>query len=255
MSVAAAETGRRTAPNLGVLLAVLGVVYGDIGTSPLYAFKASFAMFGDVPVSTAEIMGILSLIFWSLVLVVTIKYVMLIMRADNKGEGGILALMALAQRVSVGARTKRALALIGIAGACLFFGDGVITPAISLLAAVEGLEVSAPSLSQYVLPISAVVILVLFAMQFRGTGNIGRVFGPVMAAWFLVIGLLGLAEIVGHPYVLLAVSPTYAVALCVQYKALAFVVLGSVVLCVTGAEALYADMGHLGARPIRLAWA
>jgi len=254
MSVAAAETGRRTAPNLGVLLAVLGVVYGDIGTSPLYAFKASFAMFGDVPVSTAEIMGILSLIFWSLVLVVTIKYVTLIMRADNKGEGGILALMALAQRVSVGARMKRALALIGIAGACLFFGDGVITPAISVLSAVEGLEVSAPSLTQYVLPISAVVILVLFAMQFRGTGNIGRVFGPVMALWFLVIGLLGLIEIVQHPYVLLAISPTYAVALCVQYKMLAFVVLGAVVLCVTGAEALYADMGHFGAQPIRMTW-
>ncbi|HST76796.1 MAG TPA: potassium transporter Kup [Acetobacteraceae bacterium] len=254
MSVAAAETGRRTAPNLGVLLAVLGVVYGDIGTSPLYAFKASFAMFGDVPVSTAEIMGILSLIFWSLVLVVTIKYVTLVMRADNKGEGGILALMALAQRVSVGARMKRALALIGIAGACLFFGDGVITPAISVLSAVEGLEVSAPSLTQYVLPISAVVILVLFAMQFRGTGNIGRVFGPVMALWFLVIGLLGLIEIVQHPYVLLAISPTYAVALCVQYKMLAFVVLGAVVLCVTGAEALYADMGHFGAQPIRMTW-
>jgi len=254
MSVAAAETGRRTAPNLGVLLAVLGVVYGDIGTSPLYAFKASFAMFGDVPVSTAEIMGILSLIFWSLVLVVTIKYVALIMRADNKGEGGILALMALAQRVSVGARMKRALALIGIAGACLFFGDGVITPAISVLSAVEGLEVSAPSLTQYVLPISAVVILVLFAMQFRGTGNIGRVFGPVMALWFLAIGLLGLIEIVRHPYVLLAISPTYAVALCVQYKMLAFVVLGAVVLCVTGAEALYADMGHFGAQPIRVTW-
>jgi KUP system potassium uptake protein len=255
MSVAAsAETGRRRVPDLGVLLAVLGVVYGDIGTSPLYAFKASFAMFGDVPVSAAEIMGILSLIFWSLVLVVTIKYVTLIMRCDNKGEGGILALMALAQRVSVGARTKRALALVGIAGACLFFGDGVITPAISVLSAVEGLEVSAPSLSQYVLPISAVVILALFAMQFRGTGNIGRVFGPVMALWFLVIGLLGLIEIVRHPTVLLAISPTYAVALCVQYKMLAFVVLGAVVLCVTGAEALYADMGHLGAPPIRLTW-
>jgi len=149
---------------------------------------------------------------------------------------------------------KRALALIGIAGACLFFGDGVITPAISVLSAVEGLEVSAPSLTQYVLPISAVVILVLFAMQFRGTGNIGRVFGPVMALWFLVIGLLGLIEIVQHPYVLLAISPTYAVALCVQYKMLAFVVLGAVVLCVTGAEALYADMGHFGAQPIRMTW-
>src|SRR6185437_7077893 len=202
MSVAAAETGRRTAPNLGVLLAVLGVVYGDIGTSPLYAFKASFAMFGDVPVSTAEIMGILSLIFWSLVLVVTIKYVALIMRADNKGEGGILALMALAQRVSVGARMKRALALIGIAGACLFFGDGVITPAISVLSAVEGLEVSAPALKFYVLPICIAVIVAVFTVQYKGTGGVGRVLGPIMVVWFLTIGVTGLIEIIGHPYVL-----------------------------------------------------
>jgi len=233
---------------------VLGVVYGDIGTSPLYAFKASLQLFQAIPISIAEIMGILSLIFWSLVLVVTVKYVTLVMRADNRGEGGILALMALAQRYSVGTGARSTLALIGIVGACLFFGDGVITPAISVLSALEGLEVSSPGLKEFVLPTSVVVIAILFAIQSRGTGSVGRIFGPVMAVWFVVIGLLGLLEIAQHPFVLLAVSPSYAVMLCVQYKGLAFIVLGSVVLCVTGAEALYADMGHFGVRPIRLSW-
>ncbi len=255
MSVAAPVTAvRRTSPDLSVMLAVLGVVYGDIGTSPLYAFKASLKLFSERVVTSTEVMGILSLIFWSLVLVVTIKYVTLVMRADNKGEGGILALMALAQRVSTNTRVRSTLGLIGIAGACLFFGDGVITPAISVLSAVEGLEVSAPDLKEYVLPISAVVIVALFAVQVRGTGSVGRVFGPVMAVWFLVIGALGIMEIARFPYVLLSISPTYALALCIQYKALAFIVLGAVVLCVTGAEALYADMGHFGAAPIRLTW-
>ncbi len=252
--VATAGKLRKPVPAVGMLLAVLGVVYGDIGTSPLYAFKASMQLFGGVPVATAEIMGILSLIFWSLVLIVTVKYVMLIMHADNRGEGGILALMALAQRVSVGTGMRNTVALVGIAGACLFFGDGVITPAISVLSAVEGLEVSTPELQQYVLPISVVVIVMLFAMQWRGTSSVGRVFGPVMALWFVVIGVLGIIEIVQHPFVLLAISPSYAVELCIQYKGLAFVVLGAVVLCVTGAEALYADMGHFGAHPIRLIW-
>jgi KUP system potassium uptake protein len=255
MTVAAAAGGlHRPAPAIGMLLAVLGVVYGDIGTSPLYAFKASMQLFGRVPFAAAEVMGILSLIFWSLVLIVTVKYVTLIMRADNRGEGGILALMALAQRVSVGSGIRNALTLIGIAGACLFFGDGVITPAISVLSAVEGLEVSAPELQQYVLPISVAVIALLFAMQWRGTGSVGRIFGPVMAVWFVAIGILGLVEIVRHPFVLMAISPSYAVGLCVAYKGLAFIVLGAVVLCVTGAEALYADMGHFGAQPIRLTW-
>ncbi len=255
MTVAAAAGGlHRPAPAIGMLLAVLGVVYGDIGTSPLYAFKASMQLFGRVPFAAAEVMGILSLIFWSLVLIVTIKYVNLVMHADNRGEGGILALMALAQRVSVGSGIRNALTLIGIAGACLFFGDGVITPAISVLSAVEGLEVSAPELQQYVLPISVAVIALLFAMQWRGTGSVGRIFGPVMAVWFVAIGILGLVEIVRHPFVLMAISPSYAVGLCVAYKGLAFIVLGAVVLCVTGAEALYADMGHFGAQPIRLTW-
>jgi KUP system potassium uptake protein len=243
-----------TKPNLGMLMAVLGIVYGDIGTSPLYAFKASLQLFDTAATTRVEIMGVLSLIFWSLIVIVTLKYVVLVMRADNRGEGGILALMALAQRVSVGRGVKSAIALVGIAGACLFFGDGVITPAISVLSAVEGLEVSAPELKLYVLPISIVVILALFTMQYHGTGGVGRVFGPIMVVWFLIIGLTGLAEIVPHPYVLLALSPTYAFALCVQYKGLAFFVLGAVVLCVTGAEALYADMGHFGAKPIRITW-
>jgi KUP system potassium uptake protein len=250
----AAARHPRTVPAAGMLLGVLGVVYGDIGTSPLYAFKAALQLFGNIPVTAAEIMGILSLIFWSLVLIVTVKYVTLIMHADNRGEGGILALMALAQRVSAGQNTRRAIGLVGIAGACLFFGDGVITPAISVLSAVEGLEIAAPRLQPYVLPISAVVIVALFAVQYRGTGSVGRMFGPVMAVWFLALGALGVVEVAQHPFVLLAVSPTYAFDLCIQYRGLAFVVLGAVVLCVTGAEALYADMGHFGAQPIRLAW-
>ena len=241
-------------PKAAALLAVLGVVYGDIGTSPLYAFKTSLQLFQGLPITETEIMGILSLIFWSLILIVTVKYVLLVMRADNRGEGGILALMALAQRVSAGSSLRRILSLIGIAGACLFFGDGIITPAISVLSAIEGLEIAPPKAAPYVLPISAVVIIVLFAMQFRGTGSVGRIFGPIMAIWFVVIGALGLVEIVQHPFVLLSVSPTYAIGLCVQYKSLAFIVLGAVVLCVTGAEALYADMGHFGSQPIKLTW-
>jgi KUP system potassium uptake protein len=255
MTVAAVAGGeRRTIPSFALMLTALGVVYGDIGTSPLYAVKASLALFNGLPVATGEVMGILSLIFWSLLLIVTVKYVTLIMHADNRGEGGILALMALAQRVSVGTNMRNALGLIGIAGACLFFGDGLITPAISVLSAVEGLEVSAPGLQQYVLPISVIVIVALFAVQRHGTSQVGGVFGPVTAVWFLAIGALGLMEILRHPYVLLAVSPSYAVALCVQYKGLGFVVLGAVVLCVTGAEALYADMGHFGAQPLRVTW-
>ena len=241
-------------PTLGMLMAVLGIVYGDIGTSPLYAFKASLQLFDTAKTTQTEIMGVLSLIFWSLIIIVTLKYVFLVMRADNRGEGGILSLMALAQRVSIGRGAKNAIALVGIAGACLFFGDGVITPAISVLSAVEGLEVSAPELKHYVLPISIAVILGLFAAQYKGTGSVGRVFGPVMVVWFFVIGITGLLEIIQHPFVLLAISPTYAIALCIQYKGMAFFVLGAVVLCVTGAEALYADMGHFGAKPIKITW-
>ena len=255
MTVPLAAAAPRAAPvRLGAVLGVLGVVYGDIGTSPLYAFKASLEHFSDTGITSWEVHGILSLIFWALVLTVTVKYVLLVMRADNRGEGGILALMALAQRVAGSPRLKAALALVGVGGACLFFGDGLITPAISVLSAVEGLQIATPSLRQFVLPISAAVIVALFAVQSRGTGSVGRMFGPVMAVWFAAIGLLGLKEIAGDPSVLLAISPSYAVGLIIHYKWLAFVALGSVVLAVTGAEALYADMGHFGARPIRIAW-
>ncbi len=239
---------------LASLIGVLGVVYGDIGTSPLYALKASLEHFRHHGIGSTEVLGVLSMIFWALVLTVTVKYVLLVMRADNRGEGGILALMALAQRVSVRPSTRAALALIGIVGASLFFGDGVITPAISVLSAVEGLEVSAPALKDFVLPLCAVVIVALFVVQSRGTGRVGRVFGPVMVVWFLLIGAFGILAIARHPFVLAAISPSYAATLCVRDSWLAFIVLGSVVLAVTGAEALYADMGHFGARPIKFAW-
>jgi KUP system potassium uptake protein len=247
-------TSKHSASSAGRWLAVLGVVYGDIGTSPLYALKASMQVFEGVPTGEVEILGILSLFFWSLVLVVTVKYVMLVMRADNQGEGGILALMALAQRVAVNTSMRNTLAMIGIVGACLFFGDGIITPAISVLSAVEGLEVAAPTLKEYVLPISVGVIIALFAMQYRGTHSVGRVFGPIMALWFVVLAVMGVGQIIHRPDVLLAISPWHAIRLCLVYKYLAFVVLGAVVLCVTGAEALYADMGHFGPIPIRQSW-
>ena len=253
-TIAVAAAPHRPALRFGLLVAALGVVYGDIGTSPLYAFRASLEHFVHHGITEREILGILSLISWSLILIVTVKYVLLVMRADNRGEGGIMALMALAQRVSADPRTKRVLGLVGMIGACLFFGDGMITPAISVLSAVEGLEIAAPSLKEYVLPICLAVIIGLFAVQSRGTGRVGRVFGPVMAVWFAALGCLGAAEVARHPSVLLGLSPTYAVWICLQYKLLAFLTLGAVVLTVTGAEALYADMGHFGARPIRLAW-
>ncbi len=254
MSTSLASASSRKAIPTAALLGVLGVVYGDIGTSPLYAFQTSLEHFTKTGFHRWEVLGILSLIFWSLVLIVTVKYVLLVMRADNRGEGGILALMALAQRVAKGERTRAMLALLGIAGACLLFGDGVITPAISVLSAVEGLEVVAPSLKAVVLPISVAIIIGLFLIQSRGTGTVGRLFGPVMVVWFLVIGVLGLAQIVTHPFVAMALSPSYGIELLVIHRGLAFLALGSVVLAVTGAEALYADMGHFGRAPIRRAW-
>ena len=236
------------------LLAVLGIVYGDIGTSPLYAFKASLDHFTESGIAEFEILGILSLIFWALIIIVTLKYVTLVMSADNKGEGGILALMALAQRAAEDDRGRAGLALIGIIGTGLFFGDGIITPAVSVLSAVEGIEVTAPNLKHFVVPISAAIICLLFLVQSRGTGSVGRVFGPVMALWFATIGVMGAVQIIHHPHVLLALSPHFLVLFIWHHGWLAFVALGSVVLAVTGAEALYADMGHFGASPIRRAW-
>ncbi|MFZ4408541.1 MAG: KUP/HAK/KT family potassium transporter, partial [Paracraurococcus sp.] len=208
---------------LALLLGVLGVVYGDIGTSPLYALRAALLHFSADGIERWEILGILSLIIWSLILTVTVKYVIFILRADNKGEGGIMALMALAQRQLGDARARWLVALIGIAGACLFFGDGIITPAISVLSAVEGLKVISPVFEDLVIPISLLCILGLFVMQYRGTRSVGAVFGPVMAVWFVVIGGLGLWQIVLEPGVLLALSPTYAISFCLSYKLAAFI--------------------------------
>jgi KUP system potassium uptake protein len=235
------------------LLAVLGVVYGDIGTSPLYAFKASLDYLKGRAIEPWEVYGVLSLIFYSLITIVTIKYVYLVMRADNKGEGGILALTVLAQGVS-GGRLRALLGVSGIVGVCLFFGDGLITPAISVLSAIEGVEVPLAWAKPAVIPTAIVIILGLFAIQARGTDKIGRLFGPVMLLWFTALAVLGTRAIIQHPDILWAVSPRYACALCWQHGWLAFLVLGAVVLSVTGAEALYADMGHFGALPIRLVW-
>lgn len=237
-------------------LGALGVVFGDIGTSPLYAFRESFLAAEGLAVTEESVLGILSLMFWSLILVVSIKYLLFVMRADNHGEGGILALTVLASEDAERAkqRRRRALLLVGLFGTALLYGDGVITPAISVLSAVEGLEVIAPDLESYVVPIAAVIIVALFTIQRQGTSRVGAFFGPVMIVWFTSIALLGVVEIIGHPRILVAVSPTYAIAFVAEFPGLAFLALGAVFLVVTGSEALYADMGHFGRRPIRLAW-
>jgi KUP system potassium uptake protein len=241
--------------SLGALtLGAIGVVYGDIGTSVLYAFKEVFAS-GHVPITEANILGVLSLFFWTLTIVVSVKYVVLIMRADNHGEGGLMALLALAsQSVTDQPRLRGALLMIGVFGVALFFGDGIITPAISVLSAVEGLEILTPAAKPYVVLISLVVLVMLFAVQRRGTADIGKFFGPITVVWFLVIALTGLLQIAQNPQVLVAVLPVHALRFASQHYAIAFITLGAVFLCVTGAEALYADMGHFGKTPIRLAW-
>ena len=238
-------------------LGALGVVFGDIGTSPLYAFRESFHAAEGLAVNEGSVLGILSLMFWSLLLVVSIKYLIFVMRADNHGEGGILALTALAgDGISRKRKNRRrTLLLIGLFGTALLYGDGVITPAISVLSAVEGLGVIAPDLESYVVPVAAVIIVALFLIQRAGTARVGSLFGPVMIVWFGTLALLGLIQVIGHPRVLVAVSPTFAVSFIAENPRLAFFALGSVFLVVTGAEALYADMGHFGRRPIRLAWA
>jgi len=235
-------------------LAALGVVYGDIGTSPLYALKEVFAA-GRVPLTETNIFGVLSLVFWTLTVVVSLKYVVLILRADNNGEGGLIAMLALAiNAVRDRPVLRRRLLVLGIFGTAIFFGDGVITPAISVLSAVEGLEVAAPALHRYVVPVTLVVLTALFAAQRFGTAMVGRFFGPVTLLWFLAMAALGVPHIVSHPQVLAALSPHHALAFLFAHPGIAFIALGSVVLCVTGAEALYADLGHFGKPPIRWAW-
>ncbi|WOB08069.1 potassium transporter Kup [Piscinibacter gummiphilus] len=246
---------QRPSSSLAALtLAALGVVYGDIGTSPLYAFKEVFAH-GHVPLTTDNIFGVLSLMFWTLTIIVSIKYVGLILRADNNGEGGLIAMLALAsQAVKERRRLHRVLMVLGIFGTAIFFGDGVITPAISVLSAVEGLEVAAPGLHRYVVPVTLVVLTALFLVQRHGTASVGKLFGPITLLWFIVLALLGIVHVLKNPAVLAALSPHHALRFFVEHPGIAFIALGSVVLCVTGAEALYADMGHFGKKPIRLAW-
>jgi len=235
-------------------LGAIGVVYGDIGTSVLYAIKEVFGG-GHVPFTPDNMYGVLSIVFWTLTIIVSIKYVVLVLRADNNGEGGLIAMLALAsQAVRDKPKLRRVLLMIGIFGTSLFYGDGVITPAISVLSAVEGLEVVSPTFKEGVIPLTLVVLLLLFALQKHGTGGIGRFFGPIMLVWFLVIALLGVSHIVQHPEILKALSPYYALRFIWLQPGTTFIILGAVILCVTGAEALYADLGHFGKKPIRFAW-
>jgi KUP system potassium uptake protein len=242
--------------NLAALtLAATGVVFGDIGTSPLYALKECFSPEHGIPFSQESVFGVLSMVFWAFLVVVSLKYVLFVMRANNHGEGGILALMALALR-TVPQNSKRSLIIImlGVFGACMFYGDAVITPAISVLSAVEGLEIVSPSLTRYVIPITLVILIFLFLIQRTGTHIVGSLFGPIMLIWFFVLGLMGIYHIIDNPHVLMAVRPMYAVMFLYEHSVQAFIVLGAVFLVLTGAEALYADMGHFGPKPIRLAW-
>ncbi|HTP99897.1 MAG TPA: potassium transporter Kup [Casimicrobiaceae bacterium] len=246
---------RLSKPVAGLTLAALGVVYGDIGTSPLYAAKETFNPDHGIALNTANVLGGVSTIFWALMIVVSLKYVILIMRANNKGEGGIMALLALASSaVRHRPRANATILVLGVFGASLFYGDAVLTPAISVLSAVEGLEIGAPALEAYVLPIAVGVVIGLFALQRQGTSLVGTLFGPIAAIWFVAIAVLGIAGIAKAPEVLWAFNPIHALGFVTQHGYASFVVLGAVLLAFTGAEALYADMGHFGKVPIRIAW-
>jgi KUP system potassium uptake protein len=236
-------------------LAAIGIVYGDIGTSPLYTLKTIFDREHGLALNTFNLLGVISLIFWGLTMIVSLKYVTLVLRADNRGEGGIMALMALAlNSVTRHSPWYFPLMLIGVFGATMFYGDSVITPAISVLGAIEGLEVAAPALAQYVVPLTIIVLVALYSLQRRGTAGIGRWFGPVMLTWFLALAVMGVINIVQAPQILAALNPLNGFAFMLQNRFIAFVALGAVVLAFTGAEALYADMGHFGKKPIRMAW-
>ena len=240
---------------LFLCLTAAGVVYGDIGTSPIYALRESFHPSHGVPPTPANVLGVLSLIFWSLMLVISVKYLTLVMRADNNGEGGIIALTALVSPPSAEARGyRKLLVLAGLFGAALLYGDSMITPAISVLSAVEGLKVATPLFQPYIIPITVVILLALFSLQSRGTARIGMLFGPVMLIWFTTLALMGANEVIRHPAVLSALNPLFAFRFFAANEFRGFLVLGSVFLVVTGGEALYADMGHFGKRPIRITW-
>ncbi len=256
-TAAAGPSAHRTA-GPAIVIAALGVVFGDIGTSPLYAFKETLNPEHGIAFTPDAVLGLLSLIFWGLVFVVMLKYVVFVLRADHDGEGGILALQALARSAVSGPSTPKALwgfiGVLGLVGAAMFYGDSLITPAITVLSAVEGLEVEAPALQPYVIPITIVILIGLFAVQRMGTGVVGKVFGPVMLLWFAVLGLTGLWQVLQQPQVLAALDPRHALGFLSAHRAQAMSVMGAVFLAFTGGEALYADMGHFGARPIRLAW-
>ncbi|MFG6442241.1 potassium transporter Kup [Roseateles sp. LKC17W] len=252
--MSSSHAARSPSATAGLTLGALGVVYGDIGTSPLYALKEVFHG-GHVATTPDNILGVLSLLFWTMTVVVSLKYVLLILRADNNGEGGLIAMLALATNaVNDKPPLRRGLMLVGLFGTAIFFGDAVITPAMTVLGAIEGIEVYAPQYHDAVLPVTLLVLAGLFAVQRFGTGGIGKAFGPVMLAWFLTLAALGLPYILDNPRVLAAVNPAYALNFCVAYGWVAFVALGAVVLVVTGGEALYADLGHFGKKPIRIAW-
>ena len=245
---------QRTSAKLKLAVGAIGIVFGDIGTSPLYAFRETFRGPHDLAIDDAHILGVLSLIFWSMTLVVSIQYVTLLMRADNKGEGGSLALVALLSRRMDRSRYGWLVVLLGVFATALFYGDSMITPAISVLSAVEGLAVVNPQMSRWVIPIALALLVGLFVLQKRGTTKVGTLFAPVMLVYFTVLAVLGLFHIVGSPEILKALNPWYAVQFFVLDKWLAFLALGSVVLAVTGSEALYSDMGHFGRGPMRLSW-
>lgn len=250
-----ARPALRASHRAALVLAALGVVYGDIGTSPLYTVQTAFTGVHPILPDQSSVLGVLSLIFWALMIVVSLKYVVFIMRADNNGEGGIVALLALVLRTAKeGSRRRWLWSVLALFGAALFYGDGIITPAISVLSAVEGLEVGAPGLKSYVIPITLAILIALFLFQRRGTATVGRLFGPIMIVWFVVLAVLGIRGIIMNPAVLGAIDPQHAVRFFVEHRWGGFLALGAVVLAVTGVEALYADMGHFGKGPIRLAW-
>jgi KUP system potassium uptake protein len=253
-AVAPDSAGRKRKPMAPLVVGAIGVVFGDIGTSPLYTLRECFTGPHGLPLTPDNVLGILSVIFWAIMIVVTLKYVTLIMRADNRGEGGIMALTALASRGLENRRTRWWVVGFGIFGAAMFYGDGMITPAISVLSAVEGLEITTPLLAHYVIPLTLLILIGLFSIQRHGTARVGVFFGPVMGVWFVTIGVLGAIEIATSPTVLAAISPTYAIRFLGESPVAAFLSLGAVVLAVTGTEALYADMGHFGAKPIQRAW-
>jgi len=249
------ESGQIHGSLMSLSLMAIGVVFGDIGTSPLYALKSCFDPVAGIPMTPESIMGVLSMIFWAFVLVVTLKYVFFVMRANNNGEGGILALMALSLRSAKSKSTKSIfLIVVGVLGACLFYGDAVITPAISVLSAIEGVTVISTQFTKYVIPVTLLILVSLFLLEKKGTAIVGNLFGPVMVVWFLAIPYMGGYHIVQNPEILYAMNPLYAVNFMMNNAGIAFTVLGAVFLVLTGAEALYADMGHFGIKPIQLAW-